>query len=132
MSNNFSGANKTSAQNTFNSSLKKPATNTGMETGAFMAKLGTGLGVGGYGIKKLNDLNDHPNNIFDFGHIGKVFGIGENDASVGTSVGSSSEAMPSTGGTFPILKDKSPLDKMDFKEKLKNLEIRRGIKWLVQ
>lgn len=134
MSNNFSGVNKTSSQNAFNSSLKKPATNSGTGTGAFMAKLGTGvgLGVGGYGIKKitdLNDLTDNSNNISDFGHINKVFGIGENDASVGTSVGSSSEAMPFTGKkTFPILKDKSPLDKMDFKEKLKNLEIRKGAK----
>lgn len=50
-------------------------------------------------------------------------------AKLGTGVGSSSEAMPFTGKkTFPILKDKNPLDKMDFKEKLKNLKIRKGVK----
>lgn len=87
---------------------------------AFIAKLGTGLGVGGYGLKKLNALNNHPNNISDSGHICKVFRIDENEVPVGTSVGSSSEAMFFTGKkTFPILIDKSPLDKMDFKKNLK-------------
>ena len=68
-----------------------------------------------------------PSNLHDQSHVGKLFGIGENE-SIGISVGSSSEAMPSTGGSFQILKDKSPLEKLDFKEKLKNLEIRKGIK----
>ena len=110
------------SNSTFNNSIKtKPQTGSNI---GFMAKLGTGLGAGGYGLNKINDLNDHPNNISDFGHVGKVFGIGENEASIGTSVGSSSEAMPSTGGTFPILKDKNPLGKINFKEKLKNLKLR--------
>ena len=115
------------SNSTFNNSIKtKPQTGSNI---GFMAKLGTGLGVGGYGLKKIDDINDHPHNVADFGHVGKVFGIGESEGvSVGTSVGSSSEAMPSTGGSFPILKDKSPLDKMDFKEKLRNLKLRRGIK----
>ena len=110
------------SNSTFNNSIKtKPQTGSNI---GFMAKLGTGLGAGGYGLKKIDDINDHPNNVADFGHVGKVFGIGENDVSVGTSVGSSSEAMPSTGGTFPILKDKNPLGKINFKEKLKNLKLR--------
>ena len=115
------------SNSTFNNSIKtKPQTGSNI---GFMAKLGTGLGAGGYGLKKIDDINDHPNNVADFGHVGKVFGIGESEgASIGTTTMSSSEAIAPTGGSYPIQKDKSPLDKMDFKEKLRNLKLRRDIK----
>lgn len=126
---NSSGSGINSSTNRYPTPRPKSAPiGLNKQTGIFSAKLAGALGAGGYGVNKINDLNDHQNNISDFGHVGKVFGIGENEASVGTSVGSSSEAIPSTGGTFPILKDKSPLDKIDFKERLKNLKIRRGTK----
>ena len=95
------------------------------QTGIFSAKLAGALGAGGYGVNKINDLNDHQNNISDFGHVGKVLGIGENEgigSSIGTAVVASSEAMPAVGGGSILLKDKSPLD---FKDKLKKLKSRR-------
>ena len=79
---------------------------------------GTGLG---FGVKAINDLNDKPNNLQDFGHVGKLFHIGENDSG-GVSVTSSFGPMPAVGGGSVLLKDKSPLD---FKDKLKNLKSRR-------
>ena len=79
---------------------------------------GTGLG---FGLKAINDLNDKPDNLQHFGHVGKLFHIGENDSG-GFSVASSSGPMPAIGGGSILLKDKSPLD---FKDKLKNLKSRR-------
>lgn len=106
----------------FNQAIKQNQNNFKSNIG-FLGKLGGGLAAGGYGLKKLNDLNDHPSNLHDFGHVGKMFGIGENDSSagaIGTSTPSSSEAMSSTGGNFPIQQDK-----INFKERLKNLKLRR-------
>jgi hypothetical protein len=106
---------------TFNNSIKPKPNNQGSTVG-FMAKLGGGLGVGGYGVKKINDLNDHPNNISDFGHVGKVFGIGESEGVAGATAVASSEAIPASVGSYPMQKDNY---EMNFKEKLKNLKIRR-------
>lgn len=72
---------------------------------------GTGLG---FGVKAINDLNDKPNNLQDFGHVGKLFHIGENDSG-GVSVTSSFGPMPAVGGAsqvFPPMKDLSPIDKV--------------------
>ena len=105
----------------FNNAIKpqnKPFFNK--DSVGFLAKGAAGMGGFGYGLKKLNDINDHPNNLHDFGHVGSVFGIGENEGAVGTTVATSSEAIAPTGGSFPIQKDK-----IDFKEKLKNLKSRR-------
>lgn len=83
----------------------------------FLVKGAAGMGGLGYGVKKLNDINDHPNNISDFDHVGKLFHIGENDSG-GFSVASSSGPMPAVGGiggasqVFPPLKELSPIDKV--------------------
>ena len=79
-----------------------------------------GIGLG-FGLKAINDLNDKPDNLQHFGHVGKLFHIGENDSG-GVSVTSSFGPMPAVGGGSILLKDKSPLD---FKDKLKNLKSRR-------
>ena len=79
-----------------------------------------GIGLG-FGLKAINDLNDKPDNLQHFGHVGKLFHIGENDSG-GVSVTSSFGPMPAVGGSSILLKDKSPLD---FKDKLKNLKSRR-------
>ena len=79
-----------------------------------------GIGLG-FGLKAINDLNDKPDNLQHFGHVGKLFHIGENDSG-GVSVTSSFGPMPAVGGGSVLLKDKSPLD---FKDKLKNLKSRR-------
>ena len=79
---------------------------------------GTGLG---FGVKAINDLNDKPNNLQDFGHVGKLFHIGENDSG-GVSVTSSFGPMPAVGGAsqvFPPMKDLSPIDKV-WKKAIKN------------
>ena len=88
---------------------------------SFLIKGGIGLTGLGFGVKAINDLNDKPNNLRDFGHVGKLFHIGENDSG-GVSVTSSFGPMPAVGGASILLKDKSPLD---FKDKLKNLKSRR-------
>lgn len=82
--------------------------------GSFLTKGiigGTGLG---FGLKAINDLNDKPDNLQHFGHVGKLFHIGENDSG-GFSVASSSGPMPAVGGAsqvFPQLKELSPIDKV--------------------
>ena len=72
-----------------------------------------GIGLG-FGLKAINDLNDKPDNLHHFGHVGKLFHIGENDSG-GVSVASSSGPMPAVGGAsqvFPPMKDLSPIDKV--------------------
>ena len=111
----------------FNNAIKpqnKPFFNK--DSVGFLAKGAAGMGGFGYGLKKLNDINDHPNNISDFGHVGSVFGIGENDAGGSTAAVSTEAIAPTGGSSFPMLKDKSPLDKINFKERLKNLKLRRA------
>ena len=81
---------------------------------SFLIKGGTGLTGLGFGVKAINDLNDKPNNLQDFGHVGKLFHIGENDSG-GVSVTSSFGPMPAVGGAsqvFPPMKDLSPIDKV--------------------
>lgn len=108
---NSSGSGINSSTNRYPTPRPKSAPiGLNKQTGIFSAKLAGALGAGGYGVNKINDLNDHQNNISDFGHVGKVFGIGENEgigSSIGTTVAASSEAMPFTGKkTFPMLVDK--------------------------
>lgn len=75
-----------------------------------------GIGLG-FGLKAINDLNDKPDNLQHFGHVGKLFHIGENDSG-GVSVTSSFGPMPAVGGiggasqVFPPLKELSPIDKV--------------------
>ena len=72
-----------------------------------------GIGLG-FGLKAINDLNDKPDNLQHFGHVGKLFHIGENDSG-GVSVTSRFGPMPAVGGAsqvFPPMKDLSPIDKV--------------------
>ena len=79
-----------------------------------------GIGLG-FGLKAINDLNDKPDNLQHFGHVGKLFHIGENDSG-GVSVTSSFGPMPAVGGaqkSFPPLKELSQVDKI-WKKAIKN------------
>lgn len=81
-------------------------------TATFFGKGAVGAGILGTGLKALNNLNDKPNNNHDFGHVGSIFGFHENEGfSGGTSISVGNGPAPYVGRkTFPILKDKSPLD----------------------
>lgn len=118
----------------------RPSGSTPPINSNFKSKLGLGAGIGGglLGAGALAKSLSSNNSVGEVGgHFHNAFanltGMHENEgaapagASAGVSVMSSSEAMPASGGgSFHMLKDKSPLTEDNFKQRLKNLKIRRS------
>ena len=113
------------SSNSLNSST--PPVNNNFKTKLMAGGAGL-LGAGGIGAAALSNSEHHTDGIGNhfYNAFSNVFGVHENDCGTGTSVAASSEAMPSTGGNFPMLKDKTNFSSESFKEKLKNLKLRRS------